>query len=102
MNNSPEKDYADLRQAAAGSQEALQAFWKFLDTHYDQVQEDVRGVLARLPSAARMAPFTAPVMQDPKQVASRRETQRKAVVEGNWGPYQEYLKGVGKQFALNG
>ncbi len=96
------KGQGDLRQAVAGSQEALQAFWKFLDTHYDEVQADVRGVLARLPSASRMAPVTAPVMQDPKQVALRRETQRKAVVEGDWGPYQEYLKGVGKLFAHYG
>jgi rsbT co-antagonist protein RsbR len=95
-------DHADLRTALSASPQALLEYWRFLESHYDDVQADTQGAMEGLSSLSKVQSVMTPVFQDPEVRKRRIEMYRQAFVDGNWEPYGDFLREIGRQFAQRG
>lgn len=81
--------------------EALKAYWLLSEANHDLLQEAVSKAAEQIPDFAPILKALSPQMREAQDNQSR-ELQRQALVEGNFGPYEQNLKQQGVGYARLG
>src|SRR5258708_33854041 len=102
MSGTDTRYFADLKEAAAASREALKAFGAAMDRNFAEFQAQTQSMVDHLPSFKAVAPVTSSVLQDSDMLMKRRRMFQQALSEGDWGPFNAYAIGIGQQFAKRG
>jgi rsbT co-antagonist protein RsbR len=89
----PELEHMDPR--------ALRDFWNVYEAHYEEIQEESRGSVADDPEFGPLMEATGPEQMAEQSLESRAWLTR-AIVEGHWEGYLEYLKQTGATYANMG
>jgi rsbT co-antagonist protein RsbR len=76
----------------------MRDFWEVYDAHYEQVGEELKVWLDEDPEFGPMFGNMPPEQWAGQQRESRR-LLRRAIVEGDWGPYLEDLRAQGRGYA---
>ena len=85
-------------QLTERDQQGLRDFWTVYDRHFEEVSEVLLEELAAHPFLRRLIE-SMPPEQLAEQSRLSRELSRRAIVDGEWDPYLENLRGQGVMYA---
>lgn len=90
-----------LPSLTAEEQQGLKDYWSVFEAHRDEIRAELLKQVADSPDF-KMALQQIEPQQSEEQERRSTEAQRRAVYNGEWGPYVEMLQQQGKQYAQAG
>jgi rsbT co-antagonist protein RsbR len=84
----------DLPSLTDSQLEAMRSFWKVYDAHYEEVRDKIDEDLAGIPEISDLLDRTSS-----EQSRLSRELGRRAILDGEWQEYLEYMQDQGESYA---
>jgi PAS domain S-box-containing protein len=89
------------RPFSDSERQGLRDFWTVYERHYDDVSASLLERVAAHQSLRQIIEATPPDQREEQQRASRERTRR-AILEGDWEPYIDDIRGWGVMYASGG